>query len=79
MVFRYIEKVKESGYFQFRRNEQSKYWMYESINEHLKNSFYYNPAIKDMIGKMENEVLGGQITSFVAAKKLLDTYYETLK
>jgi LAO/AO transport system kinase len=79
MVFRYIEKVKENGYFQFRRNEQSKYWMYESINEHLKNSFYYNPAIKDMIGKMENEVLGGQITSFVAAKKLLDTYYETLK
>ena len=36
MVFRYIDKVKESGYFQYRRNEQSKYWMYESINEHLK-------------------------------------------
>lgn len=79
MVFRYIDKVKESGYFQYRRNEQSKYWMYESINEHLKNSFYYNPTVKNMIGQMENEVLGGQITSFVAAKKLLDSYYATIK
>ena len=79
MIFRYIDQVKENGYFQYRRNEQSKYWMYESINEHLKNSFYYNPAIRGMIGDMEKEVLGGQITSFVAAKKLLDTYYETFK
>ena len=79
MIFRYIDQVKESGYFQYRRNEQSKYWMYESINEHLKNSFYYNPVIKSTIDQMEKDVLGGQITSFVAAKKLLDTYYATLK
>ena len=79
MVFRYIDKVKESGYFQHRRNEQSKYWMYESINEHLRNSFYHNPTVKGMIGQMEQEVLDGQVTSFVAAKRLLDSYYETLK
>ena len=79
MVFKYIDKVKENGYFQYRRNEQSKYWMYESINEHLKNSFYYNPKVKDMIGQMEQEVLGGQVTSFVAAKKLLDVYYDNIK
>ena len=24
------------------RNEQAKYWMYESINEHLRDSFYNN-------------------------------------
>lgn len=79
MVFQYIEKVKKSGYFQHRRNEQSKYWMYESINEHLRNSFYHNPVVKGMVNDMEKEVLGGQVTSFVAAKKLLDAYYETLK
>ena len=79
MVFRYINKVKESGYFQHRRNEQSKYWMYESINEHLRNSFYHNTTVKGMIGQMEQEVLEGRVTSFVAAKRLLDSYYETLK
>ncbi len=61
MVFDYIDKVKESGYFHYRRNEQSKYWMYESINEHLRNDFYYNNTVKAMIGDMSNRVLGGQI------------------
>jgi len=79
MVFDHIGQVKQSGYFQYKRNEQSKYWMYESINEHLRNNFYYNQKVKTMIGDMENEVLGGKITSFVAAKKLLDEYYSTLK
>lgn len=79
MIFDYISEVKKSGYFQHRRNEQAKYWMYESINEHLRNSFYYNPVIKDIIGTMEMDVLDGKKTSFVAAKNLLDTYFETLK
>ena len=79
MIFDHIGKVKESGYFQYKRNEQSKYWMYESINEHLKNNFYYNKAIKELIKPMEDDVLGGKITSFVAAKKLLDEYYSMLK
>ncbi len=79
MVFDYVEKVKESGYFQYRRNEQSKYWMYESINEHLRNDFYYNPTVKSMLTDMSNRVLGGQITSFVAAKNLLDAYYDEIK
>ena len=73
MVETYINKVKESGYFQYRRNEQSKYWMYESINEQLRNNFFYNPDIKAMIPEMEKKVLGGEITSFVAAKMLLNS------
>ena len=79
MVFDHIEQTKESGYFQYKRNEQSKYWMYESINEHLKNNFYFNPRVKEQISDMERDVLGGKITSFVAAKRLLDEYYATLK
>ncbi len=79
MVFEYIGKVQESGYFQYRRNEQAKYWMYESINEQLKNSFYFDGHIKTMIPDMENQVLGGQMTSFVAAGKLLDEYYNTIR
>lgn len=78
MIFDYVAEVKKNGYFNYRRNEQSKYWMYESIHEHLRNSFYYNPTVKQMISATENEVLDGKMTSFVAAKKLLDAYYDTL-
>ena len=79
MVYKYIDFVKLNGYFEYRRSEQSKYWMYESINEQLRNSFYNNPTIDSMIAGEENKVLQGQETSFVAAKHLLDTYFDLLK
>lgn len=76
MVENYMTAVKESGYFQYRRNEQSKYWMYESINENLRNGFFYNQRVEAMLPEMEKKVLGGEVTSFVAAKRLLDEYYQ---
>ena len=75
MVYRYFDFVKKNGYFQYRRNEQSKYWMYESINEHLRDSFYQNPTIAEMLLREEQSVLKGETTSFSAAKRLLDQYF----
>lgn len=79
MVYEYIDFVKDNGYFEYRRNEQSKFWMYETINQHLKDSFYNNPSISDMLLTKEQEVLRGNLTSFVAAKDLLDKYFEELR
>lgn len=75
MVYKYIDFTKENGYFDFRRNEQSKYWMYETINEQLKNHFFKNPAIDSELKLMEERVIQGQISSFVAAKLMLDNYF----
>ena len=74
MVWQYIDFVKKNGYFQYRRNEQAKYWMYETINESLKNGFYNNPEIAGRLAEFEKEVLGGEVSSFGAARKLLDLY-----
>ena len=79
MIFSYIDTVKKNGYFQYRRNQQSKYWMYESINEQLRNSFFHNSTIKDIIPKMEQDVLDGKMTSFIAANQLLKKYFDLLK
>ncbi len=79
MVYNYIDFVKKNGYFDYRRNEQAKYWLYETINEHLRDSFYQDPLIADMLEITEREVLSGQATSFTAAKKLLDVYFNQLK
>ena len=79
MIYEYIDFVKANGYFQYRRNEQAKYWMYESINEQLRNSFYHNPTIEAMLNQKESEVLGGTVTSFTAAHQLLDTYFKQTK
>ena len=74
MIYEYFDFVQENGYFCHRRNEQAKYWMYESINEHLRNSFYNNPVIEQKLIEAEHSVLAGEKTSFVAANELLKIY-----
>ncbi|WP_321333129.1 methylmalonyl Co-A mutase-associated GTPase MeaB [uncultured Bacteroides sp.] len=79
MIDEYLNFVKGNGYFEYRRNEQSKYWMYETVNEHLRDSFYNNEKIKSMLAEKEHQVLNADLTSFVAARSLLDTYFEEMK
>jgi LAO/AO transport system kinase len=75
MITEYVAFVKESGYFYQKRNFQSKYWMYESINEQLKSAFYNRPHIELLLKEYERKVLSNEISSFIAAKELLDSYY----
>lgn len=71
----YLEHIQRNGYFERNRNRQNKYWMYESINEALKSSFYLNPEIEKRIGEVEQRVLDAKLSSFIAAKELLDIYF----
>ena len=79
MIYEYVDFVKANGYFEHRRAEQAKYWMYESINEQLRNSFYNHPTIASLLPAAERSVLDGQKTSFVAAKNLLETYLRIIQ
>lgn len=75
MVERYIEFVKTNRYFETKRISQSKYWMYETINEQLKSHFYQNPVIQNLLIESEKKVLSDELSSFIAAKNLLDKYF----
>lgn len=79
MVEKYMDFVKENRYFDFKRNAQSKYWMYETINDHLKTSFYQNPVIDSLLTEYEKKVTSNEWSSFIAAKKLLDKYFDDIK
>jgi len=76
MVHKYIDFVKENGYFERKRQQQAKYWMYETINEQLRNSFYRDPEIDRLLQKLEDDVLGNRKSSFIAAREALDKYFE---
>lgn len=78
MVEDYVAFTTKNGYFEYKRNQQSKYWMYETINEHLKNHFYHNTEIEKLLTEMEDKVNRNEITSFVAAWKVLDKYFEKI-
>jgi LAO/AO transport system kinase len=77
-VWEQIEKYKllteKNGYFFGKRNEQSTYWMHETIEEQLKRNFYDNREIKEKLDILENSVLKNEMSPFAAAGKLLKMF-----
>ena len=71
----FIDHTKANGYFANNRNRQNKYWMYESIDETLRNSFYNNEIIAQQLKIVQEQVLNSTKSSFIAASELLDLYF----
>jgi LAO/AO transport system kinase len=71
----YIIQVRNNGYIDTRRSYQSLFWMQESIMEQLKSHFYENHYTKNNLQQLEQKVIQGEISSFVAAQQLLHHYF----
>lgn len=72
MIKRYEQKVRESGYFAERRNQQNLGWMHDLVNEHLLSVFYNQPRVKELLPALEKEVVSGAKPPTQAAWQLLD-------
>lgn len=70
----YKSLTLQNGYFLGKRNQQSIYWMHETIQEKLKRNFYDNHEIKHKIAELEKQVIDDKLSSFMAAGQLLQMY-----
>lgn len=68
------KQTVENSYFAQKRNAQSAFWMHETIQEQMKQAFYQHPGMKEKIRNFEQKVLNNEMSSFVAAGKLLDMF-----
>ncbi|MBO5054247.1 MAG: methylmalonyl Co-A mutase-associated GTPase MeaB [Muribaculaceae bacterium] len=75
MIDRYFKFVHDNGYFIERRTQQARYWMYETIDEQLRSHFYQNPRVEAELAINENMVLQNRLSSFIAARRVLDLYF----
>jgi len=73
-VQNYLSLTSENGFFDKRRKEQAAYWMYETINQELKQEFYSHPGVKEKLAEFEKDVQSGKQSSFKAAKDLLELF-----
>ena len=73
MIQRYKEQCTDSGNFYEKRNRQALDVMYAAVDEQLKQNFYNNKNIKHIIKGLEDMVISGKMSSYIAAKKLIDS------
>ncbi|MDR1055585.1 MAG: methylmalonyl Co-A mutase-associated GTPase MeaB [Prevotellaceae bacterium] len=72
----YVKLSKGNRFFYNLRQEQTKYWMYETIDEALKHNFYSSTKIQPYLTEFEHKVMNEKISSFAAAKELLNRYFK---
>lgn len=67
----YITLTKKNNYFKNKRTEQNKFWLLQTIEEQLKNTFFNTPKIKDELKKQLDLIEANKTTPFAAADYLL--------
>ena len=81
-VWERIEEFKtlvlENGYFQKNRKEQQIQWMYNNINEELKQLFYGSNEIKNQLKLLENDIVSSKISPVKAAEKMIEAFKKSL-
>jgi LAO/AO transport system kinase len=79
IVSDFIQMTTSNGFFEKNRNEQSLYWMNETIMQNLKDHFYNHEVIQKLLEEFRKKVSDGTTTSFNAAHTLLSEYFKMIK
>jgi LAO/AO transport system kinase len=72
-------QMQRSGYFRTQRRRQARHWMYQTIEQRLRDDFFSHPDVEAKRDEMETAVLDGTLSSFAAAEALLDTYRQSVE
>ena len=68
--------LRSTGQFEGYRREQVKSWMYELIEQALREQFLRHAGVRRKLSSYEQDVLAGRISPFRAARRLLEIYTE---
>ena len=77
-ILKFKELVDENGYFLKNRNHQQIKWMYNNINEDLKQLFYGSKDIKNKLATLEKEIVDTKISPVKAAQYILEEFKKSL-
>jgi LAO/AO transport system kinase len=69
----FFTSSKKSIYFEENRKQQALNWMHETLNQQILQHFLGNGSVKEKIKVLEEQVLEGKLTPFVAAKEILSS------
>ena len=66
--------ASESGFLEKKRQDQSSFWMHETIRDGIYNQVFNDPQMKKELQLHEKAIAEGRMTSFMAAASILNKY-----
>ena len=67
----YFKLLKDNKYFDLKRAKQNEFWLLETINQQLLDSFYNDKTIKQNLKEELNKINKQQTSPFESAERLL--------
>jgi len=74
VMLTFQERSLGSGWFTQNRNNQTKWWLNETLKDELSQAFFLNPKIQKMLPGLEEQLLKLEISNTEAAKKLIGIF-----
>jgi LAO/AO transport system kinase len=79
LILDYQRFTSENNFFNEHRKAQSKYWLTESIESNLKKRFLEDPSVSAAFSGIEQDVLDGKLSPFLAAERLMNLFFTTTR
>jgi len=73
-ILKFKTLVDHNGYFIKNRKHQQIKWMYNNINEELKQLFYNSKDIKKELSILEKDVIASEISPVKAAQQIIEKF-----
>lgn len=73
-VLRHREVLTEAGEFEERRRSQQVDWMWTMVHDQILQRLADDPGVRDLRGKVEEQVRSGELTAALAAQEILDAF-----
>ncbi|MFD1014744.1 methylmalonyl Co-A mutase-associated GTPase MeaB [Winogradskyella rapida] len=77
-VLKYKALVDDNGYFIKNRNHQKIQWMYNNINEELKQMFYGSEAIAHTLETLEKDIISSEVSPVKAALEVIEKFKKSI-
>lgn len=74
VILEFERLTKDTGVFYHRRKQQAVDWMNRMVEDVLKESFFANKSVKDLLPILKNQIQEGKILPTVAVEKLMEVY-----
>ncbi len=76
-ILKYKALVDGNGYFLKNRNHQQIKWMYNNINDELKQLFYGSKDIASELSTLEKDIISSEISPVKAAQQIIEKFKKT--